>query len=75
MPRIAFFFGISIYRYMDDHGAPDCHVAYGDYAGALDLVSGNCLAGLMPPLESRKIQEWIVASTAELLEKWHELSG
>ena len=41
MPRIAFFFGISIYMYMDDHEKPHCHAMYGDYAGSFSLESGE----------------------------------
>lgn len=50
MPRIAFFFGISIYMYLDDHGVPHCHAVYGDYAGAFSIENGDLLAGQMPPL-------------------------
>jgi hypothetical protein len=38
MPRIAYFFGISIYMYLDDHGSPHCHAIYGDYAGAYSIM-------------------------------------
>jgi len=31
VPRIAYFLGISIYLYLDDHGTPHCHAMYGDY--------------------------------------------
>jgi len=75
MPRIAFFFGISIYMYMDDHGVPHCHAMYGDYAGAFRLEDGELMAGQMPPVQSKKIKGFICDNQAELLEKWDELSG
>lgn len=53
MPRIAFFFGISIYMYMDDHGIPHCHGICGDYAGAFNLQDGELLAGQMPPKQAK----------------------
>ena len=74
MPRIAFFFGISIYMYMDDHGIPHCHAVYGDYAGAFSLADGALLAGQMPPSQAKKIKTFILDNQTELQEKWHELA-
>ncbi len=70
MPRIAFFFGISIYMYMDDHGVPHCHGICGDYAASFAI-----LAGQMPPKQEKKIREWILANHEELMEKWNELTA
>ncbi len=74
MPRIAFFFGISIYMYMDDHGAPHCHGIYGDYGGSFGIEDGELIAGQMPPPQAKKIKEFILANKAELTEIWNELS-
>ncbi len=75
MPRIAFFFGISIYMYLDDHGVPHCHAIYGDYGGSFSLESGDLLAGQMPPVQMKKIKQFIQNNQDELMEKWNELSG
>lgn len=75
MPRIAFFFGISIYMYLDDHGIPHCHAMYGDYAGAFSIENAELLAGQMPPAQTAKIKNFIENNRQDLLEKWNELSG
>ncbi len=75
MPRVAFFFGISIYMYMDDHGIPHCHGIYGDYAGSFGLEDGELNAGEMPPRQTKKIREFILANKADLMETWNELSN
>ncbi|RJP38145.1 MAG: DUF4160 domain-containing protein [Desulfobacteraceae bacterium] len=75
MPRIAFFFGISIYIYLDDHGAPHCHAMYGDYAGSFSLESGEIMAGQMPPKQMGKIKQFILGNQSELMEKWNELTA
>ena len=75
MPRIAYFLGISIYLYLDDHGTPHCHAMYGDYAGSFSLQDGSLLAGQMPPKQPKKIQDFISSNQEELMEKWNELSG
>jgi hypothetical protein len=74
VPRIAYFLGISIYLYLDDHGTPHCHAMYGDYAGS-SLQDGFLLAGQMPPKQQKKIQDFISSNQEELMEKWNELSG
>jgi len=75
VPRIAYFLGISIYLYLDDHGTPHCHAMYGDYAGSFSLQDGFLLAGQMPPKQQKKIQDFISSNQEELMEKWNELSG
>ncbi|MFO7748760.1 MAG: DUF4160 domain-containing protein [Desulfobacteraceae bacterium] len=74
MPRIAFFFGISIYMYLGDHGKPHCHAVYGDYAASFLIEDGSILAGMIPPKQTRKITEWIISNKEDLLEKWNELT-
>ena len=69
MPRIAFFFGISIYMYMDDHGVPHCHGVYEDYAASFAIIDGAILSGQMPPKQEKKIREWILTNLDELMEK------
>lgn len=75
MPRVAFFFGISIYMYLDDHGVPHCHAIYGDYAGSFSLQSGELMAGEIPPQQAKKIKDFILANQTELMEKWNEFSN
>ena len=75
MPRIAYFLGISIYLYLDDHGKPHCYAMYGDYAGSFSLQDGSLLAGQMPPKQQKKIQDFISSNQEELMEMWNELSG
>ena len=75
MPRIAYFFGISIYMYLDDHGVPHCHGIYGDYAGSFAIQTGELLSGQVPPQQAKKIKDFILANQDELMEKWNELSN
>ena len=75
MPRIAYFLGISIYLYLDDHGTPHCHVMYEDYAGAFSLQDGSLLAEQMPPKQQKNIQDFISSNKEELMDNWNEFSG
>lgn len=62
MPRIAYFFGISIYMYLDDHGTPHCHWIYGDYAGSFAIQTGELLSGQVLPQQAKKIKDFILAN-------------
>lgn len=75
MPRIAYFLGISIYLYLDDHRTPHCHAIYEDHAGPLSLQDGSLLVGQMPPKQQKEIQNLISSNQEDLMEKWNELSG
>ncbi len=75
MPRVAYFFGISIYMYLGDHGVPHCHAIYGDYGGAFSIEKAELLAGQMPPAQTKKIIRFIIDNKEDLMEKWNELSG
>ena len=75
MLRIAYFLGISIYLYLDEHGTPHCHLMDGDYAGSFSLQDGSLLARQMSPKQQKKIQNFISSNQEELIEKWNELSG
>jgi hypothetical protein len=41
MPRVAFFFGISIYIYAEDHPPFYCYGIYGDYGGSFNFEDGE----------------------------------
>lgn len=58
--------------YMDDHGVPHCHGVYGDYAGSFGIGNGELLAGEMPPRQSKKIKEFILANKSELMDIWND---
>lgn len=73
MPRIAFFFGISIYMTWTIMVFLIAMVR-GDYAASFTIQDGAILAGQMPPKQEKKIREWILANQKELMEKWNELS-
>ena len=74
MPRIAYFLGISIYLYLDDHGTPHCPCNVWDYAGSFSLQDGSLFAGQMPPKQQKNFQNFISSNQEELMEKWNELS-
>jgi len=72
MPRISYFYGISIYMYFDDHAPPHFHARYGEYEAKIVIESGVVLVGALPPRALRLVRRWTSMSTAELLERWEQ---
>jgi Domain of unknown function (DUF4160) len=73
MPRISFFYGISIWMYHDEvhhRGRPHFHARYGEDAASIDLETLEMLAGQLPPRARRLVVEWARAHREELRRNW-----
>jgi hypothetical protein len=71
MPRISYFFGITITMYWDEshHGRPHFHARYGGYKASLDLT-GEIIVGDLPRRQLRLVQAWTELHTDELRADW-----
>ena len=45
MPRISYFYGISIYMYFDDHLPPHFHATYGGQEASFAIMTLETLKG------------------------------
>ena len=72
MPEIARFYGMVIKMFFRDaeHNPPHIHVIYGDFAGLIDLETGEMLEGDLPLRAFKLVKEWHGARKAELLDMW-----
>ncbi len=70
MPTIAFFYGIAIQMFYNDHNPPHVHARYGRAKALLRLSDGEIVAGELPPLATRLGREWILARRGELEDNW-----
>ena len=70
MPTIAWFYGIAIQMFYDDHSPPHLHARYGDAKAIVGLSDGEVIAGELPPLARRLVRDWVLARRAELDENW-----
>ena len=73
MPKISEFFGIVIYLNPRDHLPPHFRAGYGEYDVAVDIGTGNILAGSLPPRAWRMVQEWFDLHRNEVEEDWHRV--
>jgi hypothetical protein len=70
MPRIAEFYGITIYMYFSDHVPPHFHAIYGRYDAEVEISSGDVHKGRLPSRAHRLVREWSQLFRRELEENW-----
>jgi len=73
MPVIARFFGMVVKMFFlgKEHGVAHIHVIYGEYAGVIDVATGEMLEGDLPPRALGMVREWVSLHRAELMEMWN----
>ena len=70
MPRISYFYGISIQMFFDDHRPPHIHAKYNEFKARFDIETGALLSGQLPLPAKRLVQDWIAQSSSELTANW-----
>ena len=73
MPILSMFYGIIIRMYfMDDkqHHVPHVHAECAGSRAVFSIVSGELLAGELPPGKTRLVQAWIEIHREELMANW-----
>jgi hypothetical protein len=60
MPTIAYFLGIAVRMYYNDHGMPHIHVRYQGYRARVRLSDGQLIDGKLPPTVVRLVREWVL---------------
>jgi hypothetical protein len=71
MPRISFFYGITIWMYWNEgaHARPHFHARYAGQAASVDFA-GELIAGSLPGRALALIREWVPLHQDELLANW-----
>lgn len=71
MPRISFFYGITITMYWRerDHPVPHFHAEQAGHRASI-AIDGMVLAGQLPARALRFVQEWAVLHRDELQANW-----
>jgi hypothetical protein len=71
MPRLSYFYGITITMHWDEahHSLPHFHARYAEYKASFDLT-GNIIVGELPQLQLRLVQAWAELRAEELNADW-----
>ena len=70
MPTIAFFYGIAISMYYNDHNPPHFHAKYGRAKILIRISDGKVIRGELPPTATRMVIAWALDHRAELEKNW-----
>ena len=70
MPRISFFYGISIYMFFDDHLPPHFHARYAEYDASIAIMTLETLKGRLPGRARSLVLDWADRHRVELLANW-----
>lgn len=70
MPRISAFYGIWIYMYFSEHGAPHFHAIYGEHQVAISLQGQRVIEGGLPPRALALVRLWARLHRDELEADW-----
>ncbi len=70
MPTIAYFYGIAISTYFNDHNPPHFHARYGRAKALVRISDGEIIAGELPPVAARLVGDWAASRRAELERNW-----
>ncbi len=70
MPTIAYFYGISICMYYDDHNPPHFHAFYGEHEAKVEIGTGQVMEGGLPRRAARLVSEWALERKLELMNNW-----
>ncbi len=71
MPTIAYFYGIAIQMFWQDHAPPHFHALYGDDEVLISIRTLEVLEGKMPKRALALVLEWAQEHRNELLEDWN----
>lgn len=71
MPRASEFYGIVIYMYFRDHGAPHSHAVYAGQEAVISLRGLRILEGRLPPRALALERTWGKLHREELERDWN----
>lgn len=70
MPTIAFFHGIAIRMFFNDHAPPHIHAYRGDQEAKFNIETGEMTGGRLAGPQRRLVQRWIAMYAEELHAAW-----
>lgn len=70
MPTIAYFLGIAVRMFFNDHDSPHVHVRYQGYRARVRIADGEVIDGRLPPTVARLMRAWTDLRRDALERNW-----
>lgn len=70
MPTIAYFLGIAVRMFFNDHDPPHFHVRYQGFRARVRIADGEIIDGRLPPTVARVLKEWTALRRDALMRNW-----
>jgi hypothetical protein len=71
MPTIAYFYGIAIRMFFQDHPPPHFFATYGGHEANVAIATGDVIDGFLPANAARLVKQWALAHRGELEDNWN----
>lgn len=75
MPTIAYFYGIAIRMFFQDHPPPHFLASYSGHEANVAIATGEVIDGYLPANAARLVKEWALAHRGELEDNWNRARG
>jgi hypothetical protein len=70
LPAIAYFLGITVRMYFNDHDPPHFHVWYQGFRARVTIANGELIDGRLPITVARVVKEWTALRRDALVRNW-----
>ena len=70
MPTIAYFLGIAVRMFFNDHDPPHFHVRYQGFRARVLISDGEVIDGRLPLRVARLVKEWTALRREALERNW-----
>ncbi|HKU08813.1 MAG TPA: DUF4160 domain-containing protein [Bradyrhizobium sp.] len=70
VPTIAYFYGIAIRMFFNDHPPPHFFASYSGHEANISIETGEVIEGHLPANAARLVKQWALAHRAELEDNW-----
>ena len=75
MPIIAWFEGLKLTMYSDEHPPPHFHAKYAEHIALIDIETLRVLEGSLPRPKLRTVLEWAEPRKERLMEAWNSVQA
>jgi hypothetical protein len=72
MPTVAWFYGISIKMFFNEHPPPHFCAVYGGDEANVSIQTGEVIEGYLPANAARLVKRWALARRGELEDNWRK---